>query len=164
MYFCFFSHWPQKRLIDPQNCPHGERTKWWLFHVNHLKSPFYRLHTCNSFLFYLFPPQTNNLQLCKPLIRAIESSSIRDKFSISQRVTYRYYTGRKAMFDNDFKLGMYSLFLQLHHTFITGAKRCEFVIYATLLCSNHISQLFFPDGIYDTDLRNYKFRLILGIF
>ncbi|XP_072034806.1 PCI domain-containing protein 2-like isoform X2 [Amphiura filiformis] len=47
--------------------------------------------------------KTNNLQLCKPLIRAIESSSIRDGFSISQRVTYRYYTGRKAMFDNDFK-------------------------------------------------------------
>ncbi|XP_033637275.1 PCI domain-containing protein 2-like [Asterias rubens] len=47
--------------------------------------------------------KTNNLQLCKPLIRAIDSSSFKDQFSISQRVTYRYYVGRKAMFDSDFK-------------------------------------------------------------
>lgn len=45
----------------------------------------------------------NKLHLCKPLIRAIESSSLKDRFSISQLVTYRYYVGRKAMFDSDFK-------------------------------------------------------------
>ena len=43
------------------------------------------------------------LHLCKPLIRAIESSSILDKFKVSEMVTYRYFTGRKAMFDGDFK-------------------------------------------------------------
>lgn len=45
----------------------------------------------------------NKLHLCKPLIRAIESSALKDQFSISQLVTYRYYVGRKAMFDSDFK-------------------------------------------------------------
>ncbi|XP_071839111.1 PCI domain-containing protein 2-like [Apostichopus japonicus] len=45
----------------------------------------------------------NKMHLCKPLIRAIESSNLKDKFSISQLVTYRYYVGRKAMFDSDFK-------------------------------------------------------------
>ncbi|CAN7997540.1 unnamed protein product, partial [Ixodes hexagonus] len=45
----------------------------------------------------------NKLHLCKPLIRAIESSTLKDHFSISQLVTYRYYVGRKAMFDSDFK-------------------------------------------------------------
>uniref|UniRef100_T1J4S1 CSN12-like protein n=1 Tax=Strigamia maritima TaxID=126957 RepID=T1J4S1_STRMM len=45
----------------------------------------------------------NKLHLCKPLIRAIDSSNIKDQFSISQLVTYRYYVGRKAMFDSDFK-------------------------------------------------------------
>jgi len=45
----------------------------------------------------------NKLHLCKPLIRAIDSLPIKDKFSISQLVTYRFYVGRKAMFDSDYK-------------------------------------------------------------
>lgn len=45
----------------------------------------------------------NKLQLCKPLIRAIESSPLKDKFSIAQVVTYKYYVGRKAVFDSDYK-------------------------------------------------------------
>lgn len=45
----------------------------------------------------------NKLHLCKPLIRAIESLPIKDKFSLSQMVTFRFYVGRKAMFDSDYK-------------------------------------------------------------
>ncbi|XP_030057380.1 LOW QUALITY PROTEIN: PCI domain-containing protein 2 [Microcaecilia unicolor] len=45
----------------------------------------------------------NKLHLCKPLIRAIDSSNLKDEYSMAQRVTYRYYVGRKAMFDSDFK-------------------------------------------------------------
>ncbi|XP_049773663.1 PCI domain-containing protein 2 [Schistocerca nitens] len=45
----------------------------------------------------------NKLHLCKPLIRAIESSPLKDNFSLSQQITYKYYVGRKAMFDSDFK-------------------------------------------------------------
>lgn len=45
----------------------------------------------------------NKLHLCKPLIRAIESSPFKDSFSLSQQITYRYYVGRKAMFDSDYK-------------------------------------------------------------
>jgi len=45
----------------------------------------------------------NKLHLTKPLIRAVDSSPLRDKFSKSQLVTYRYYVGRKYMFDNSFK-------------------------------------------------------------
>ncbi|XP_033099340.1 PCI domain-containing protein 2-like [Anneissia japonica] len=47
----------------------------------------------------------NKLHLCKPLIRAIDSSMHQDKYSIAQRVTYKYYVGRKAMFEGDFKSG-----------------------------------------------------------
>lgn len=46
----------------------------------------------------------NKLHLCKPLIRAIESSKFKDSFSLSQQITYRYFVGRKAMFDSDYKL------------------------------------------------------------
>jgi len=45
----------------------------------------------------------NKLHLTKPLIRAVDSSPLRDRFSKSQLVTYRYYVGRKHMFDNNFK-------------------------------------------------------------
>ncbi|KAA0722689.1 PCI domain-containing protein 2 CSN12-like protein [Triplophysa tibetana] len=45
----------------------------------------------------------NKLHLCKPLIRAIDSSNLKDDYSVAQRVTYKYYVGRKAMFDSDFK-------------------------------------------------------------
>ncbi|XP_064614953.1 PCI domain-containing protein 2-like [Liolophura sinensis] len=48
----------------------------------------------------------NKLHLCKPLIRAIDmSQSDKDRFSfsLSQLITYRYYVGRKAMFDSDFE-------------------------------------------------------------
>lgn len=49
--------------------------------------------------------QINKLHLCKPLIRAIDSSNLKNEYSPAQKVTYKYYVGRKAMFDSDFKLG-----------------------------------------------------------
>ncbi|XP_055525481.1 PCI domain-containing protein 2 homolog [Wyeomyia smithii] len=45
----------------------------------------------------------NKLNLCKPLIRAIESSNYKDSFSLAQRITYKYFAGRKAMFDSDYR-------------------------------------------------------------
>lgn len=45
----------------------------------------------------------NKLHLCKPLIRAIDSSAYQDQFPMSQQITYRYFVGRKAMFDSDYK-------------------------------------------------------------
>lgn len=45
----------------------------------------------------------NKLHLCKPLIRAIESLAFKESFSLSQQITYKYFVGRKAMFDSDYK-------------------------------------------------------------
>ncbi|XP_035390589.1 PCI domain-containing protein 2 isoform X2 [Electrophorus electricus] len=56
----------------------------------------------------------NKLHLCKPLIRAIDSSNLKDDYSMAQRVTYKYYVGRKAMFDSDFKLEDYLSFSFQH--------------------------------------------------
>lgn len=50
--------------------------------------------------------QINKLHLCKPLIRAIDSSNLKNEYSQAQKITYKYYVGRKAMFDSDFKLGI----------------------------------------------------------
>lgn len=45
----------------------------------------------------------NKLHLCKPLIRAIDSYQYKENFSLSQQITFRYFVGRKAMFDSDYK-------------------------------------------------------------
>ena len=46
--------------------------------------------------------KVNKLHLCKPLIRAIDQSSLKDRYPKSQKVTYKYYVGRQLMFDNKF--------------------------------------------------------------
>lgn len=58
--------------------------------------------------------QINKLHLCKPLIRAIDSSNLKNDYSPAQKVTYKYYVGRKAMFDSDFKPGQPLLILLLY--------------------------------------------------
>ena len=60
------------------------------------------LHIVNQLFKIYF--KIKALHLCKPLIRAIESSTILEQFRISEFVTYRYFTGCKAMFDGDYKL------------------------------------------------------------
>lgn len=59
------------------------------------------LYLVNQFFKIYF--KINKLNLCKPMIRAIESLSFKDQFSLSQLITYKYYTGRKDMFDSNFK-------------------------------------------------------------
>ncbi|XP_012678747.1 PCI domain-containing protein 2 [Clupea harengus] len=57
----------------------------------------------------------SKLHLCKPLIRAIDSSNLKDEYSMAQRITYKYYVGRKAMFDSDFKLAEAYLSFAFQH-------------------------------------------------
>lgn len=47
--------------------------------------------------------KANKLHLAKPLIRAIEASPLKERYPKSQQVTYKYYVGRKHMFDYNFK-------------------------------------------------------------
>ncbi|XP_053203290.1 PCI domain-containing protein 2-like [Panonychus citri] len=48
--------------------------------------------------------RVNKLHLCRPLIRALDSSTnMMDSFTKAQKVTYYYYLGMKNMFDSDYK-------------------------------------------------------------
>ncbi|VDO22908.1 unnamed protein product [Brugia timori] len=52
----------------------------------------------------------NKLNLLKPLIRAIDNSGpLYQTFSMADKVTYKYYLGRKAMFDSDLSISEESL-------------------------------------------------------
>ena len=47
--------------------------------------------------------QINKLNLLKPLIRAIDNSpQLWPCFSMSDKVTFKFFVGRKALFDADF--------------------------------------------------------------
>lgn len=61
------------------------------------------LYLVNQFFKIYF--KINKLNLCKPMVRAIEALSFKERFSLSQLITYKYYTGRKDMFDSDFQSG-----------------------------------------------------------
>ena len=82
--------------------PFSDLHRFIWFPASLLRSTYVYLVPC--FLF-----QINKMHLCKPLIRAIDSLPIRDKFSLSQLITYKYYVGRKAMFDSDFQSGQSNL-------------------------------------------------------
>ncbi|CAG9559760.1 unnamed protein product [Danaus chrysippus] len=59
------------------------------------------LYLANQLLKVYF--RINKLHLCKPLIRAIDSSSLWYQFPLAQQITYRYFVGRKAMFDSEYQ-------------------------------------------------------------
>lgn len=78
----------------------------------------------------------NKLHLCRPLIRAIESSPYKDHFALAQQITYKFFVGRKAMFDSDYKIGKYTFFLIL---FLTSYSDCYF--YPNLYKFNNIREI-----------------------
>jgi len=92
------------RVCVADNRAKADDTKKWgmLFVVNQLFKTYFAV---------------NKLDLLKPLIRAIDNCSLFDDFSLSQRVTYQYYVGRKALLDSDYALAERQLsfaFLNCH--------------------------------------------------
>lgn len=73
---------------DNRSSPEDSKRRGMLILVNQLFKIYFKI---------------NKLHLCKPLIRAIESSNIKEQSGLAQIVTYKYYVGRKAIFDSDFK-------------------------------------------------------------
>ncbi|GAB1292995.1 PCI domain-containing protein 2 [Apodemus speciosus] len=70
----------------------------------------------------------NKLHLCKPLIRAIDSSNLKDDYSTAQRITYKYYVGRKAMFDSDFKQAEEYLSFAFEHCHRSSQKNKRMIL------------------------------------
>uniref|UniRef100_A0A8C9Z9Y0 PCI domain-containing protein 2 n=1 Tax=Sander lucioperca TaxID=283035 RepID=A0A8C9Z9Y0_SANLU len=70
----------------------------------------------------------NKLHLCKPLIRAIDSSNLKNDYSPAQKVTYKYYVGRKAMFDSDFKPAEEFLSYAFHHCHGSSQKNKRMIL------------------------------------
>jgi hypothetical protein len=46
-----------------------------------------------------------HLEMYRPLVRAIDAISMKDKFPVAQLVTYKYLVGQKLVFDSEFRQG-----------------------------------------------------------
>ncbi|KAJ3438489.1 pci domain-containing protein [Anaeramoeba flamelloides] len=68
-----------------------------------ISKKFGAIAVVNSLFFVYF--KINNLRMCKNLIRSIETPQFPslDKFSISQTVTYKYFLGRLALLNSEYK-------------------------------------------------------------
>ncbi|XP_068148750.1 PCI domain-containing protein 2 homolog [Drosophila tropicalis] len=57
----------------------------------------------------------NKLHLCKPLIRAIENCALKDTFPLPEQITYKYFVGRRAMFDSNYRQAVDDLAYAFSH-------------------------------------------------
>lgn len=70
----------------------------------------------------------NKLHLCKPLIRAIESSPYKAHFALAQQITYKFFVGRKAMFDSDYKAADEHLTYAFEHCHKQSSKNKRLIL------------------------------------
>ncbi|KAF7385663.1 hypothetical protein HZH68_012969 [Vespula germanica] len=70
----------------------------------------------------------NKLHLCRPLIRAIESSPYKDHFALAQQITYKFFVGRKAMFDSDYKTADTYLTYAFEHCHKNSSKNKRLIL------------------------------------
>lgn len=70
----------------------------------------------------------NTLHLCKPLVRAIDGSDIKDHFTKAQFVTYKYFVGKKDMFDSDFKAAAESLEFAFNCCYISSQRNKRLIL------------------------------------
>ncbi|CAD6203489.1 GSCOCG00009788001-RA-CDS [Cotesia congregata] len=103
------------RVCAADNRSSEEDTKRWgmLALVNQLLKVYFRI---------------NKLHLCKPLIRAIDSSIYKDHFPLAQRVTYKFFVGRNAMFDSNYRSADEYLTFAFEHCHKQSAKNKRLIL------------------------------------
>jgi len=84
------------------------------------------LHLVNQMFKVYF--RINKLHLCKPLIRAVETLSFKDQFPLAQQITYKYFVGRKAMYDSDYKTSDECLTFAFSHCHSRYAKNKRLIL------------------------------------
>ncbi|CAK9803670.1 PCI domain-containing protein 2 [Anthophora plagiata] len=70
----------------------------------------------------------NKLHLCRPLIRAIESFPYKAHFALAQQITYKFFVGRKAMFDSDYKAADKCLTYAFEHCHKQSSKNKRLIL------------------------------------
>ena len=99
----------------------------------------------------------NTLRLCKNLINAVHSRQFApfDAFPASQRVTYKYYTGRLAIFDEQY-VRLLSCPQPLVAYHINGHA-----LKGVRLVKDKVLTLPVPRGSRDAGVAKYLFRMMI---
>ena len=83
------------------------------------------------------------LHLLKPLVRAIDSCDIKDEFSLSQRVTYMYYVGRKALLDSEYKTADENLVFAYKNCHPSSARNRKLILINLIPIKMLLGECFF---------------------
>lgn len=104
------------RICAADNRSSEDDTKRWgmLYLVNQMFKVYFKI---------------NRLHLCKPLIRAIDSSAYKDEFPLAQQITYKFFVGRKSMFDSNFKLADEYLSFAFEHCHLRSKKNKQLILH-----------------------------------
>lgn len=70
----------------------------------------------------------NTLRLCKNLVRPVESRKLHENGTMGQMVTYRYFTGRLALFEDQFELAEGNLEYAFHHCHKNATKNKKLIL------------------------------------
>jgi hypothetical protein len=71
----------------------------------------------------------NTLRLCKNLVRPVETRKLHEQGSMAQMVTYRYYTGRLALFEDQFVLAEENLEYAFQNCHKDAGKNKELILH-----------------------------------
>jgi nuclear mRNA export protein PCID2/THP1 len=71
----------------------------------------------------------NTLRLCKNLVRPVESRRLHEQAPMGQMVTYRYFTGRLALFEDQFALAEENLEYAFKNCHRDAAKNKELILH-----------------------------------
>jgi len=126
---------------DNRTSPEDSKRKGMLILVNQLFKIYFKI---------------NKLHLCKPLIRAIESSNIKEQSEIAQVVTYKYFVGRKAIFDSDFKTADECLTYAFEHCHNKCQKNKRQILINLLPVKMLLGQMPKPDLLKKYDLVQFE--------
>jgi len=100
--------------------------------------------------------KVNKLHLTKPLIRAIESSALKDRYPKSQLVTYRYYVGRKYMFDYNFQEAEEYLRYAFEHCDMRRKRNKRLILMYLIPVKMLLGQMPIPSLLEKYDLQQFK--------
>jgi hypothetical protein len=71
----------------------------------------------------------NTLRLCKNLVRPVETRKLHEQGTMGQMVTYRYFTGRLALFEDQFALAEENLEFAFQNCHKDANKNMELILH-----------------------------------
>ena len=112
------------------------------------------LHIVNQLFKIYF--KMNNVQLCKPLIRAIEGCNIKEEYTKAQLVAYKYFVGRLEMYENDYRAAEQSLLYAFHNCYPGSRRNLRLILIYLIPVKMLLAKLPSPSLIHNFQLFQFQ--------